>query len=66
MDKEEFKELIKSYLKENLTVEIDEYRNWHQPHTAGTLQFTAYNEHNGYYSHDAFVISNQIKYEISL
>ena len=35
MDKEEFKELIKSYLKENLTVEIDEYRNWHQPHTSG-------------------------------
>ena len=35
MDKEEFKELIKSYLKENLTVDIDEYRNWCQPHTAG-------------------------------
>lgn len=25
--------------------------------TKGTLQFTAYNEHNGYYSHEAVVIS---------
>lgn len=26
----------------------------------GTLQFTAYNEHNGYYSHEAVVISSFI------
>ena len=26
----------------------------------GTLQFTAYNEHNGYYGHDAVVISEQL------
>lgn len=26
----------------------------------GTLQFTAYNEHNGYYSHEAVVISGFI------
>tara|TARA_R110002050_G_scaffold1019_4_gene6954 strand:+ start:91 stop:495 length:405 start_codon:yes stop_codon:yes gene_type:complete len=26
----------------------------------GTLQFTAYNEHNGYYSHSAGVISKQL------
>lgn len=26
----------------------------------GTLQFTAYNEHNGYYGHEAQVISTQL------
>ena len=26
----------------------------------GTLQFAAYNEHNGYYGHDAVVISKQL------
>ena len=26
----------------------------------GTLQFTAYNEHNGYYGHEAVIISNQL------
>lgn len=26
----------------------------------GTLQFTAYNDHNGYYSHEAVVISEQL------
>lgn len=26
--------------------------------SAGVLQFVAYNEHNGYYSHDAVVIEN--------
>lgn len=34
--------------------------------SAGTLQFTAYNEHNGYYGHEAFVISNQIEYSTGL
>lgn len=34
--------------------------------SAGTLQFTAYNEHNGYYGHEAFVISNQIEYSTVL
>lgn len=29
----------------------------------GTLQFTAYNEHNSYYGHRAVVISNQFKVE---
>lgn len=29
----------------------------------GTLQFTAYNEHNGYYSHEAKVISKQLNHE---
>jgi hypothetical protein len=28
--------------------------------TDGLLQFVAYNEHNGYYSHDAVVIENGI------
>lgn len=32
----------------------------------GTLQFTAYNEHNGYYAHQAVVISTQLKYEAYL
>jgi len=27
----------------------------------GTLQFTAYNEHNGYYGHEAIVLHNGIK-----
>ena len=26
--------------------------------TKGTLQFTAYNEHNGYYGHEALVVSD--------
>lgn len=34
--------------------------------SVGTLQFTAYNEHNGYYGHNAFVISNQVNYETIL
>jgi hypothetical protein len=29
----------------------------------GLLQFVAYNEHNGYYGHDAILISNQFCYE---
>lgn len=29
----------------------------------GTLQFVAYNEHNGYYGHDAKVISEQLNHE---
>lgn len=36
-------------------------------HTAaGTLQFVAYNEHNGYYGHDAKVISEQLTIERTL
>lgn len=29
----------------------------------GTLQFIAYNEHNGYYGHEAKVISKQLNFE---
>lgn len=29
----------------------------------GTLQFVAYNDHNGYYGHEARVISEQLKHE---
>lgn len=32
----------------------------------GTLQLTAYNDHNGYYSHDAFIISEQLIHEVNL
>lgn len=32
----------------------------------GVLQFVAYNAHNGYYGHDAYVFSEQVKYETSL
>lgn len=32
----------------------------------GTLQFVAYNDHNGYYGHDAMVISEQLKYKETL
>lgn len=34
--------------------------------TVGVLQFVAYNEHNGYYGHEACVISTQVKHEIVL
>ena len=34
--------------------------------SVGLLQFTAYNDHNGYYGHDAVVISEQLKYEETL
>ncbi len=34
--------------------------------TVGTLQFTAYNEHNGYYGHEAVVVSEQLNEEVSL
>lgn len=30
--------------------------------TKGLLQFVAYNSHNGYYSHEAIVISNSLNY----
>lgn len=32
----------------------------------GVLQFVAYNEHNGYYGHDALVISEQVKHKETL
>lgn len=32
----------------------------------GILQFTAYNEHNGYYGHDVKVVSEQLSHEESL
>lgn len=32
----------------------------------GLLQFVAYNEHNGYYGHDACVISKQLNYDTVL
>lgn len=32
----------------------------------GLLQFVAYNSHNGYYSHDAVLISTQLNHEESL
>ena len=28
----------------------------------GTLQFVAYNEHNGYYSHEAVIVSKQLNH----
>lgn len=31
--------------------------------TSGTLQFVAYNAHNGYYGHQAMIISKQLKHE---
>ena len=34
--------------------------------TAGTLQFTAYNSHNGYYGHDVLVESEQLKVETDI
>lgn len=32
----------------------------------GLLQFVAYNEHNGYYGHNAKVISKKLNYEVTL
>lgn len=32
----------------------------------GVLQFVAYNSHNGYYGHDAYVISEQLNHEVNL
>lgn len=32
----------------------------------GVLQFVAYNEHNGYYGHEAYVVSTQLKHSESL
>lgn len=32
----------------------------------GVFQLTAYNSHNGYYGHEARLISNQLKKEVSL
>ena len=32
----------------------------------GTLQFVAYNSHNGYYGHDARVESEQLSHEVTL
>lgn len=34
--------------------------------TNGTLQFVAYNEHNGYYGHAAMVISERLNHEETL
>lgn len=32
----------------------------------GVLQFVAYNAHNGYYGHDVYVFSEQLRYETCL
>ena len=32
----------------------------------GILQFVAYNEHNGYYGHDAVIVSEQLTYSETL
>ena len=32
----------------------------------GVLQFTVYNEHNGYYGHDVLIQSNQLNWEDSI
>ena len=32
----------------------------------GLLQFVAYNDHNGYYGHSAYIISEQLKYKAIL
>lgn len=32
----------------------------------GLLQFVAYNEHNGYYGHEAVVLSEQLKHSVVL
>lgn len=32
----------------------------------GTLQFVAYNAHNGYYGHEAKVVSRQLEYSVCL
>lgn len=34
--------------------------------TKGLLQFVAYNDHNGYYGHDAIIISQQVTNEVVL
>jgi hypothetical protein len=34
--------------------------------TSGVLQFVAYNSHNGYYGHDACVVSEQIEFKCNL
>lgn len=34
--------------------------------TAGTLQFTAYNEHNGYYGHSAVIVSRELNQQFLL
>jgi len=34
--------------------------------TNGLLQFVAYNEHNGYYGHEACVVSKQVNEEVYL
>lgn len=56
---------VKDFLKEDYVSESScMFVNFET--SAGTLQFTAYNEHNGYYGHEAFVISNQIEYSTDL
>ena len=56
--------LLKEKLKENFyeggTMFVDFETS------KGVLQFTAYNSHNGYYGHEAVVISNQLNKEESL
>lgn len=34
--------------------------------SAGVLQFVAYNSHNGYYTHNAVVVSDKFKHEVTL
>jgi hypothetical protein len=32
----------------------------------GTLQFTAYNGHNGYYGHTVYIETQKLKHEVSI
>ncbi len=55
---------IKDLEEEHLDVEECMFVNFET--TNGTLQFVAYNSHNGYYGHDAVIISEQITGSTSL
>jgi len=50
----------------NQNIDMDSCMFFNLYTTNGMLQFVVYNEHNGYYSHDAVFISNQITEKRSL
>jgi len=47
----------------NQSVDMDSCMFFNLYTTSGMLQFVAYNEHNGYYSHDVSFRSNQLTQE---
>jgi len=64
-------EVVETLLKKNTEFDVDDMYEGdvmfiNIDTTGGLLQFVAYNEHNGYYGHEAVVKSTFLNHEVNL